>query len=440
MKKRLLLCLTYLCLTHCGSTLAQGNTLTVERYGHLPFRETPFADIRGSYPMTEGESRTRKHFELTKDPEGRVIEMKFKQGEKVVPLNVSRNAVTHSSHVKIRYEGNQEIRTYFDTEGNPTLANGVYKSVFTLDNYGNRTSLSFMDFEGKQIESSWGVYRYDWTVDKRGTVTEQRFDKTGKPVSIRPGFPFYCLKLHYDQRGLLALMENYGLDCKQLTLNELNGAQDKLEYDDRGSMIAWNVYDDKEQRSAGNGPKVARGLMTPDVYGNTIREYYQDPDGQPMTSAYGWTDTYAEFDAHGNMTSRFNFDTKGKLLNNPTLGYAGYRLTYDDKGLNRLTLEYFDEDNQPAVHQSRGYHAVKHHYDNAGRVSHISFLDVEGQLVNRVDRCFAELHYAYDELGRRVKVSLTDKDGMPVKDCRQDWTETHYEYYPNGPLKNTTRK
>jgi hypothetical protein len=237
---------------------------TAERvayYAHMPFRETPFADLRGIYPITAFEARRHKHFRFVYDAKDRPVEVSFRFGDETQNLNITRNALTFTPVIRIEYEDGRETRSFYDRFMNPTLANGAFREEYELDDDGNRLSLKFYDVEGARIESDWSVYAYEWSIDRRGTVTEKRFNSQGEPVSIRPHFPFYCLKLHYDQRGLLALMENYGKTCEELTLNNLNAAQDKLQYNTRGGFYAWNVYNAEEERSLGNGPMVARGIM-----------------------------------------------------------------------------------------------------------------------------------------------------------------------------------
>ena len=316
----------------------------VAYYAHMPFRETAFADLRGIYPLTLKQSRHHKHYRFVYDDKDRPVEVSFRLGEEIQNLNISRNALTFTSVIRIEYEEGLEVRHFYDRFMNPTLANGVFREIYERDDDGNRASLQFFDVENRRTESDWGVYVYEWSIDRTGTVTETRVGRGGKAVSIRPHFPFYCLKLHYDQRGLLALMENFGETCNELTLNKLNAAQDKLQYNASGGIYAWNVYDANEQRSVGNGPMVARGIMERDALGHTTREYYEDANGRIMTNAYGWTNTYASFDDVGNMVGRFNHDADGKRINNSQLAYSGYTMDFDEDGEHRLRLSYQNAD------------------------------------------------------------------------------------------------
>lgn len=406
-------------------------------YAHIPFRETPFADLRGIYPITEKQARHYNHFRFLYDVEDRPVEVSFRIGNEIRNLNISRTNLTFTPVIRIKYEDGKEIRTFFDRFMNSTLANGVFREEYELDEDGNRMSLKFYDVEDERVESNWGIYVYEWSVDRRGTVTETRFDSHGKPVSIRPHFPFYCLKLHYDQRGLLALMENYGKTCEQLTLNNMNGAQDKLQYNDHGGIYAWNVYDTQEQRSIGNGPKVARGIMERDSYGHTTREYYEDADGKIMTSAHGWTNTFATFDTRGNMVERFNHDADGRRANNPLLGYSGSVMVFDDNGKNRTSVSLQNADGSPATHLTRGYHSVKTDYDDAGNRVRTRFEDSAGKPVNNKEYCAAFLEYSFDDRNRRVSIRLFDEQMKPARHCEDGWHKKTYHYHAKGPFSHT---
>ena len=235
-------------------------------------------------------------------------------------------------------------------------------------------------------------------------------------------------------------MENYGKTCEELTLNNMNAAQDKLQYNASGGAYAWNVYDAQEKRSVGNGPMVARGIMERDLFGHTTREYYENADGKIMTNAYGWTNTYATFDEFGNMVGRFNHDADGKRTNNPLLGYSGYTLNYDENGRHRVGLAYQNANGSPATHLIRGYHSVKTEYNDAGNRVRTRFEDSAGKPVNRKDYCAAFFEYSYDDRNRRVSMRLFDEKMKPAHHCEAGWHERTYHYHPEGPLSHTERK
>jgi len=417
-------------LAHVGT-----NVNSTAYFAQMPFRESPFADLRGIHPISEQQAANYNHFRFLYDAYGRPIEISFRLGNRVRDLNLSANALTFAPVTRIRYRDGQEIRTFFDKYMNPTTGNGdTFSEVYEYDRDGNRSTLSFLDIEGQSIDNGWGIARYEWSVSRDGTVTENRFNLKGEAAEIRPGFPFYCLKLHYDQNGWLALMENYGKTCQELTQNELNAAQDKLQYTAGGDMYAWNVYDSNEQRSEGNSPRVARGLRGFDALGQDISERYEDAQGKPMTNAYGWTQSKAEFDEYGNMIQRFNYDLAGQLAVNEQLGYAGYEMEFDEDGMNRLVLRYLDEQLRPAVHKTRGYHEVRTGFDANGDLERIQYLGVNGESVNRLDNGIGTIERRYDDKHRLVSVELFDKDLQPIRHAREDWHRSTYIYHSAGPL------
>lgn len=425
-------------LESAGASEAGAGT-KVAYYSQLVFRETPFADLRGAYPISHEGAKSYKHYRFVYDQNDRVIEVSFRHGNEIHDLNISRTALLFTPVIRIEYREKKEIRTFYDPFMNPMTSNGSFREEFDLDDDGNRVALQFFDFNDQTIENDWGISRYEWSIDARGSVTENRHNLKREPVEIRPHFPFFCLKLHYDQRGLLTMMENYGRNCEQLTNNELNAAQDRLQYNAQGGFYAWNVYNADEERAVGNGPAVARGVIVRDSRGHSIGEYYEDTHGQIMTSSYGWTNTKASFDAHGNMIKRSNFKANEQPAINANFGYHGYAAEFDHQGVNRQLLYYLDINGQAAIHKFRGYHSVQTEHDEVGNQLSISFRDKNGELVNRLDNCVAVIRYAYDSRHRRVSTKYYDASHKVTQSCTEKWHETNYYYYENGPLSHTER-
>lgn len=404
-------------------------------FAQMPFRESPFADLRGIYPISRQKSDTYNHFRFEFDSQDRPVEISFRLGDRIRNLNLAANVLTFAPVTRIEYDNGRETRTFHDAHMNRMTVNGsVYTEVFEYDADGNRKSLEFLGIDGEAVESDWGIARYSWRISKDGTVTENRFNLQNEPIEIRPGFPFFCLKLHYDQNGWLTLMENYGKDCDTLTTNELNAAQDKLQYTASGDMYAWNVYDASDQRSVGNGPRVARGVRGFDSLGQEIIEFYEDEFGNLMTNAYGWTHAKTEFDLNGNMIGRLNYGLEGKPALNEQLGFAGYRMQFDETGMNRLLLNYVDAQGNPAVHRVRGYYLVRTHYDDSGNPILTRFEGIDGEIVNRLDNGVGIIERHYDGLGRLNRVELFNKDHQPVRHRTEDWHRTSYLYRGDGPL------
>lgn len=425
---------------YCGAAPAQPAPLPpleqaryVEYYATLPFRESPFADLIGLHRMTEAEAQTRNHLRFELDDRNRPIRVTFMLGDSPRPLNDHvDNFFFGTTRVDIRYDDGLERRRFFDAHGNAALFRGVFEEIYELDALGYRRRLEFRDADGETIASDWGIAEYVWRIEKDGLVIEDHFDLEGKPVPKRPNLPFMRLRLHYGPGGYLALMENYGTE-NRLVNNELDAAQDKLEYEADGDMRAWNVYDENEQRVRGNSPMVARGIREFDDNGYIVRSWYEDENGERMRSAYGWGETVNTYDRFGNLAERWSGDEFGQPDINPQLGYHGYRMRWDESGRNNTEIRFFGTDRTtPAIHANAGAHRIAMDYDEAGNRTRIRYFDADGRQVERADNGVATLVYRYDERNRLVEQRLFGLDGSLTEMGESGWAVMRIAYDAGG--------
>ncbi len=403
----------------------------VDYYASIAVRESPFEDFAGTHRLTAEEAGRRNHWRFAYGADRRLSSVTFALGTSPRVPNHTANYFSEAPVIEICYRGDSlEVRHFRDAHGNPILVRGnVAEERYRLDSLGYRSSLTFHDADGAAVENGWGIARYAWTIGKDGHVIEERVNAAGAPAAIRPGFPFHRVRLRFGPNGWLALMDNIDADGR-LVQNPLNAAQDRLEYRADGHAHAWNVYDAREERAEGNGPRVARGLMSYDDDGLESGEQYENRTGAPMTNAYGFTMTRSAFDRFGNMLSRVNHDRDGRPLNNPRTGYAGYFLTWDSTGRLQRRLEYRDADGRPAIHRERGHHAVVERHDAAGNVAEMRYEDADGRLVNRLDNGVAMIRLAYDARRRVTERRFLDADGRPV--VVNGSAIVTYEYRPDG--------
>jgi len=399
-------------------------------FSTLPFRETPFADLVGLHPMTAEAARERNHYRFEYDAEGRPVRVSFRLGERIRDLNTTANYYFEAPRIDIDYADGRETRHYFDRHGNRIAVNGsVFEAVFSLDSRGYRQSLRFRAIDGAPTETHWGVGLYEWTIAPDGTVHEHREGLDGQPAPLRRGFPFHDIRLHYGPGGYLALMENYG-DGDCLTLNELNAAQDRLEFAANGDMRAWNVLDETGARAVGNGPGVARGQIGYDANGLQISQHHQDAAGRPMVSDYGWGVTRSEHDRFGNVIRRGNFALDGATpLDNPRNGYSYYTYQWSENGLHQTGLALFHADGRPALHPRGGFAERRRDHDAYGRLIEERFFDPDGLPTDRSDSGAHRIEHAYDARGRRVVTRLFDAAGSPVAHRSDGWHARHFTYH-----------
>ena len=337
------------------------------------------------------------------------------QGEKVVDLNDSANYYFFAPQLKIEYGAKTETRAFFDKHGNRIAVSGdVFQELYRLDERGYRLSLELYNVAGEPVENSWGVARYEWTRLDDGSVAEKRYGFNGELVQLRGGFPFYEVRLHYGPNGWLALMQNYGVNG-ELTMNELNAAQDRLEYTANGDLLSWNVLDVDGNYAVGNGPGVAKGIMERDAEGYEIIERYQNAEGEPITNNYGFSYTRKVNDRFGNRTEGSNYTLDGsRLMISEGRGYAGWRAIYDENGRNRIKIEFFGAERQPVVRGDRGYYAIRFVFDENDNEIAVHYEGASGELINAIDTGVAKIERIYDNRNRLTETRYFDKSGMLV--------------------------
>ncbi|MEM9616906.1 MAG: hypothetical protein AAF936_03005 [Pseudomonadota bacterium] len=428
------------CNAALSPSLANSEPSFTQYFANLPFRETPFSPLVGTHAITEKEAKTRKHFRFEYDAQRRPIRVAFMQGEKVVGLNDNANYYFFAPKLEISYDENTETRVFFDKHDNRIAVTGdVFREVYQLDERGYRHSLEFFNHHGDPVENSWGVARYEWTLLDDGEVIEKRFNFKNELQELRSGFPFYEVRFHYGPDGWLALMQNYGHEGR-LTLNDLNAAQDRLDYAANGDLLSWNVLDENGKPSRGNGPGVARGILERNEYGYDVVERYENEHGEPIKNAYGWSYSYSTYDRFGNYVDRTNYALDRKtLLKVDNRGYAGYAYTYDRHGRNRLLITFFDENRLPARREGRGYYAIRSVYDNNDNEIETRFETANGKLINREDTGFAIVKRTFDSRGRLLQRSYHDTAGEIVNHRVTGIAIEEYVYGDYGIALSTTR-
>lgn len=387
----------------------------IRYYATTTFVETPLSRYEGSIPLTPEKALTRNHYRFEYDDRSRLVSISFYNGNIRRTPNHTANLFVLASEIKIQYLSNKEIVTFYDRFGNQREVLGnVAKFIYTLNSHGFRKTLYFEDLKGKQVENSWKIYEYKWNYKRDGAVIENRLGKDRKQISIRPGFEFYGVRLRFDQRGRIALLQNVDRQGN-LVENESGAAQDVIETNVQGNFLAWNVLDKNGNPEKGNGPDVARGIQTFDEFGNEIGIRHEDENGNPIYNSYGICMSRTQFDYTGNMISRTFYDEKGNPAPHKRAGYVTLRLFWDKTRTYRTGLEYYDAEGRKTEHLQRGYATVKQEYDENGNLSKISYFDKQGNLTDRKDHKFAYVVFEYDDKNRRVTTTRYNKQGMVIK-------------------------
>lgn len=396
-----------------ANTSKSNDELKVVYYSTIEFVETPLSYIKGSVPLKKKVALTRNHYRFSYDSQNRLISIAFYNGSTSKNPNHTANLFTLAHRMEFSYQNDSEKFTFFDTNGKQiTVLGNCSEFVFKLNKFGFRESLYFLDASGNRVENSWNIFEYRWEYLSDGSVIEDRFDKNGKQVSIRPGFEFYRLKLYFNTLGHIALMQNIDNDGN-LIENPSGASQDNISTNANGNFLQWQVLDNNHELEKGNGPDVAIGIQKFNEFGYESELEHRDENNQPMYSAYGICKSKTQFDAFGNISERTFYNEANQPSNHKNAGYHKLKIKWDKSGNYREVLSYFDINRKPTIHATRGYHSVKYHYHRKKYLSRIDYLDVNGQLVNRKDNGISYITYHYDN-GEQISMLRFDKDGKKL--------------------------
>ena len=394
-------------------TAYSNDNLRVVYYSTIEFVETPLSNIKGSVPLKKKVALSRNHYRFSYDSQNRLISIAFYNGSTPKNPNHTANLFTLAHRMEFSYQDNIEKVTFFDTKGIQTNVLGnTSQFVFTLNKLGFRKALHFLDTDGNRIENSWNIFEYKWEYLNDGAVIENRFNKNGKQVSIRPGFEFYRLKLYFNTLGHIMLMQNIDKDG-HLIENSSGASQDKITTNSNGNFLRWQVLDNKHQLEKGNGPDVAVGLQKFNKFGYESELEHRDENNRPIYSAYGICISKTKFDKFGNISERAFYNEKRNPSNHKYAGYHKLKMKWDKFGNSRELLSYFDLKDKPTNHITRGYHSVKYHYNRNKILVKIDYLDVNNKLVNRKDNGIAYITYQYNK-GVRTGMLRFDKNGKKL--------------------------
>jgi len=159
-------------------------------YKHIIFRETPYAPTKGRNPISQDMAQNENHYKLTFDAKDRLIKVEYKYGEHAIsPTRAGGmdGSTDLAAITEIKYEGNLEIRHFFDEAGHPSTNHmKVHKAVYEYNDKGERIGLKFYDKENKPVNNSWGIAEYTWKKIADNKVLEKRKNVSNEFVPIRP--------------------------------------------------------------------------------------------------------------------------------------------------------------------------------------------------------------------------------------------------------------
>ncbi|WP_374659021.1 hypothetical protein [Inhella sp.] len=381
-------------------------------YAELSFWESPVQALRPQSAISAAEAQTRSHFRVRRDEQGRITEFSYRLGDEIRDIEgFSGNLYLSAPLTRIRYEGDTEVHTFFNRFGHPIEVAGRSKSIYRTDRFGRYLSLRYENAKGEPAANAWGVREYRWIYPADGSVIEDRVDAKGTRLVHRGGFEFKRIRMVFDPRGHLSLMQN--IDAEGQLLNTKSGAaQYRYFYDNLGRFIRWEVYD--AQGRPALGPTNTAGEEN-DYQGHDLASItFFGVQGKPALHDSGAARWLLKHDQFGNTTSVSYTGLKGEPVRNRYgIGQTRYHYAADGRFLNGTS--FHDIDGTPVVDSEFGFAATRITRDPMGQVRKLEYLDVHGQAVNRRDTGVAYLTYAYDAKGVRTETLSFDTAGKPVQ-------------------------
>lgn len=318
----------------------------VQHFRSLLFSETPWDQIRGNYKITSEQAKTINNFKFTYNDDEKLVRVEFGRGDSLLAYSN-----LGAARVEIKYEGNKEIRHYFDKNGNPkTISKNVFKSVYEYNESGFKTGLKFYGEDGQPVENRNNIAYYTWSKTPVGMVKENRFNLADEEVVLNQFCPFYELRFSYDENGYVTKMANYEkdalYDCTAENCGNIGVSYFLFKNDENGGLLEFSVHNTK---------------------------------GQLSNLYWGWAKFTQVLDENGYVTEFVRYDQDDEFVGGKMVPITKY--AYDESG-SVIEERYFDKDRQPLNNPNDGA-AIK--------------------------------QYKYDEFGHRTETLLFDKDMNPIE-------------------------
>ncbi len=318
----------------------------VEYYRYLQFSETPYDIEKGTHKITPEEAKSVNSYKFTRDDAGRLISVEYVRGDVLLGYGAMGNA----SKITYTYDGNTQVKHFFDYKNQPVESQGVFAYQYSLDENGNRRGLMFLDKDGNMIENRNKIHSYTWNKLPDGMIKENRYNLQGKEVIMNEFCPFYELRFSYNDKGYTTRMANYQGDslynCTAENCGDIGVSYFAFEPNENGDLQSFSVHNVVGQLSNLYWGWAKR-LNKVDANGNVLETAVFDQDDEYLGGKNVPVTQY-EYDEHGAVVKVRNMDKDRKLLNDPKTGVAITEYTYDQVGQRADTLTY-DKDNKPVA-------------------------------------------------------------------------------------------
>lgn len=371
------------------------------------------------------------------------------------------------AHVHKAYDGKDRIREefYYDTEEQPVVCKDKGYASYTNEYDGGKWVLSrYYDEAGDMIlRSDTGYAMITLAYNSYGDCMEERYYGTGEEPVISTKYHCASRIWNRDAMGNTEDLYYKGLENELIVRSDLGYAHLHQEYDEQGKVVKESYFGVNEepvnckesgyassQDSYENGRWVEgryydedgnlvlrkdRGYavikLEYDADGNVTAEYYFDTENQPVISSrYECASRQYEYNEKAEMTHVRYVGLDGELTVCPDYGYAELYKEYDAFG--NITKEsYFDAEGAPAATKEGGYTSFISIYKN-GKWIESRFFDKNEKPVRRKDKGYALIRLEYDAYGQAVGEYYYGTEEQPVIGINEYCAGRNFEYDENG--------
>jgi len=312
----------------------------VKYYRNLLFSETSYDLERGNHELTADEAKTVNNYKFTFNEKGQIASVEYNRNDSL--LNYSSMG---AAKITYTYEGDLQVKHFFDEKGAPTKNGGASVFEYTLNPDGMRVSMRFLDEAGQPVENRNNISNYVWTKMPDGMIQEKRYNLAGEMVVMNPFCPFYELRFSYDANGFVTRLANFDNDtlynCTAENCGDVGVSYFLFDNNEQGDLLSFSVHN-TTGRMANLYWGWSKRANVCDANGYVTETSMFDQDNEYL-GGKGIPVTQTAYDEHGAPVKRTSMDKDRNVINDPNSGIAVTEFKYDESGRRIETLN-FDKD------------------------------------------------------------------------------------------------
>lgn len=330
--------------------------------------------------------------------------------------------------------GYQTDTTYLGLDEKPMLQIelGYARVHLEYDHYGNEIKVSYYDMEASPSICKEKGYASREKIYEGGRLIEERFYGLDGKLVLRSDKGYAIHKYGYDEYGQHISSDFYGIGEKPVISTEYHCAGIRYDYNERGDKTHTRYTGLDGSLFYRSDLGYAHVQYEYDSQGNEIKVSYFNTKDNPTTEKEGGYASCIKEYENGKLSEIRYFDTKGKLVLRKDVGYAIYKVSYDDLG-QVIAKSYYGTNEKPVMHTEDHCAGYEYEFDEKGNQTATRYIGTEGTPIIREDLGYAEVCSQYDSLGNEEYVSYLGTEGQPIARLEGGYA-SYTKKYANGNL------